>query len=98
MAVKFCVCRLKDNVGLLLKETPSTVNSWVLVIFSRGGGTEVIFLLLWWIIISLSFLTITHDLRLRQTKLFFSPFTSVHSASMRSVHGTVSIKVYRLKI
>ena len=70
-----------------------TVNSWVLVIFSRGGGTEVIFLLLWWIIISLSFLTRTHDLRLRQTKLFFSPFTSVHSALMRSVHGTVSIKV-----
>jgi len=44
LAVKFCICWLKDNV--LLKETPSTVNSWVLVIFSRGGGTEVIFLLL----------------------------------------------------
>ena len=46
MAVKFCVSWLKDNI--LLKETPSTVNSWVLVIFSRGRGAEVIFLLLWW--------------------------------------------------
>jgi len=42
LAVRFCICWLKDN--LLLKVTPSTVNSRVLVILSRSGGTEVNFL------------------------------------------------------